>query len=163
MMTRYVVNGWRIYPHPIFREQYLKLVDEVRKARKADPGNYVSSPAAKLLAATEKMAFQDIPADPADPKFRQGGTLGDGYRHWRRGKFRQQYRLLFRYSEKERIIILAWLNDEDTKRVYDSRTDAYRVSARMLRGGHPPDDWHQHLAKRCRKNSRLTKADPTVP
>lgn len=147
MMTRHDVNGWRIYPHPIFREQYLKLIDEVRKARKTDSENYKSKRAAKLLAATEKMAFQDIPADPSDPKFRQGGTLGDDHKHWRRGKFRQQYRLFFRYSEKERIIILAWLNDEDTKRAYDSRTDAYRVFARMLDSGHPPDDWHQLLAE----------------
>ena len=147
MMTRYVVNGWKIYPHPIFREQYLKLVDEVRKAKRIDPANYMSGRAAKLLAATEKMAFADIPADPSDPKFRQGLTLGEDYRHWRRGKFRQQYRLFFRYSEKERIIILAWLNDEGTKRAYDSRTDAYRVFARMLRGGHPPDDWNQLLGE----------------
>jgi len=147
MTTRNVVNGWRIYPHPIFNEQYNKLVEEVRKAKKANPDGYLSGRAAKLLASTEKMAFQDIPSDPSDPKFRQGGTLGDDYKHWRRGKFRQQYRLFFRYSEKERIIILAWLNDEDTKRAYDSRTDAYRMFARMLDNGHPPDDWPALLAE----------------
>ncbi len=140
-MTRFIVNGWRIYPHPIFRQQYLKLVEDVRRARQADPDNYKSKRATKLLTAMRRMAFEDIPADPSDPKFRQGGTLGDGYRHWRRGKFLQQYRLFFRYSEKDRIIVLAWVNDEDTKRAYESRTDAYRVFAKMLDRGRPPDDW----------------------
>jgi toxin YhaV len=139
--TEFIVNGWRIYPHPIFSAQYLKLVGDVRKAKLADPANYKSKRAAKLLMATDKMAFIDIPADPADAKFRQGGTLGDGYTHWRRGKYLQQYRLFFRYSEKDKIIILAWMNDETTKRAYDSRSDAYRVFARMLGKGHPPDDW----------------------
>jgi toxin YhaV len=87
------------------------------------------------------MAFEDIPSNPADIKFRQGATLGEGYAHWRRGKFLQQYRLFFRYSEKDRIIVLAWVNDENSKRAYNSKTDAYRVFGRMLDRGNPPDDW----------------------
>ena len=146
-MTEIVINGWRIYPHPIFGEQYLKLVLDAERVLLADPAAYYTRRAAKLLEATRRMAFEDIPSNPADPKFRQGGTLGDEYKHWRRGKFLQQYRLFFRYSEKDRIIILAWVNDEDTKRAYDSRTDAYRVFARMLERGRPPDDWKTLLTE----------------
>ncbi len=43
--------------------------------------------------------------------------------------------------------MLAWVNDEKTKRAYGSRTDAYAVFARMLKNGHPPDDW---AGPRCR-------------
>jgi toxin YhaV len=39
------------------------------------------------------------------------------------------------------VIVLAWVNDEDTKRAYESSDDAYRVFRRMLDGGHPPSDW----------------------
>lgn len=158
-MIEIIVSGWRIYPHPIFRAQYAKLVADAERSLASDPANYKKKRAAKLLEATRRMAFEDIPADPADPKFRQGGTLGDAYKHWRRGKFLQQYRLFFRYSEKERIIVLAWVNDEDTKRAYDSRTDAYRVFARMLDRDRPPDDW-ETLLREATSALELPGANP---
>lgn len=39
------------------------------------------------------------------------------------------------------MIVLVWVNDEDTKRAYESSDDAYRVFRKMLESGHPPDDW----------------------
>ena len=50
-------------------------------------------------------------------------TLGDAYRHWFRAKFFQQYRLFFRYHAASRIIVYAWVNDEDTRRAYESADD----------------------------------------
>jgi toxin YhaV len=47
------------------------------------------------------------------------------------------------------------VNDDRSKRAYDSKTDAYRVFTRMLKNGHPPDDWHQLLAE----SDRLSKLD----
>ena len=41
--------------------------------------------------------------------------------------------------------VLAWVNDEGTKRAYESGDDAYRVFRKMLASGHPPDDWEQLL------------------
>lgn len=146
-MSDWIVNGWKIFPHPSFRAQYLKVINDAKKARLTNPANYTSSRPAKLLAAMRRMAFEDIPSNPADPKFRQGGTLGDGYAHWRRGKFLQQYRLFFRYSEKDRVIVLAWVNDENTKRAYDSKTDVYKVFGKMLDSGNPPDDWNTLLSE----------------
>ncbi len=43
------------------------------------------------------------------------------------------------------MIVLAWVNDENTKRAYESEDDAYRVLRRMLASDHPPDDWNQLL------------------
>ena len=146
-MTELTINGWTIYLHPLFAEALHAMMEDVRKARAADPENYRQKRAAKLLAATRKMAFEEIPANPADPKFRQGTTLGDAYKHWFRGKYVQQYRLFFRYHEERRIIVLAWVNDEKTKRAYGSKTDAYAVFARMLKNGNPPDDWAALLAE----------------
>jgi len=37
------------------------------------------------------------------------------------------------------------VNDESTKRAYDSKTDAYRVFEKMLNNGHPPDSWDELL------------------
>jgi toxin YhaV len=140
-MTEITTNGWKIYLHPLFLAEQEKLIDEVRRARTVNPATYEAKRCTKLLIAMQKMAFLEIPKDPLDSRFRQGKSLGEVYTHWFRGKYLQQCRLFFRVSEKDRIIILAWINDEDSKRAYDSRTDAYRVFQRMLERGGPPDDW----------------------
>lgn len=135
------INGWTILLHPLFVSALRQMMADVERDRRADPDRYRQRRAAKLLAATQKMAFVEIPSNPADPRFRLGDTLGPAYRHWFRGKYVQQYRLFFRFHEREKIIVLVWVNDEDSKRAYESRTDAYRVFSRMLERGRPPDDW----------------------
>ena len=37
-----------------------------------------------------------------------------------RAKFFQQYRLFFRYHAQAKVIVFAWVNDEDTKQAYGS-------------------------------------------
>jgi toxin YhaV len=61
-------------------------------------------------------------------------------------KFFQQYRLFFRYHQESKIIVYAWVNDEESKRSYDSNTDAYLIFKKMLVGGQPADDWDELLA-----------------
>ena len=53
------------------------------------------------------------------------------------------------------MIVYAWVNDEDTKRAYESSDDAYRVFRKILENGHPPDDWHQLLAEARAEVQRL--------
>ena len=43
-------------------------------------------------------------------------------------------------------LVLAWVNDDTTKRAYESTNDAYQVSRKMLESGHPHDDWEHLLA-----------------
>ena len=45
------------------------------------------------------------------------------------------------------MILYAWVNDEDTKRAYESSDDAYRVFRKMLDRGQPPDDRDQRGAE----------------
>ena len=115
------INGWTIYAHPLFLGQLESAVEAVEKARKNDPRGYKKKRAAKLLAAILKVAFEDIPSDPARDVYRQGATLGDEYKHWFRAKFLQQFRLFFRYQQSEgaKIIVLAWVNDDSTLRAYE--------------------------------------------
>lgn len=145
-MTDAKINGWTIYLHPLFIDALTAMIGEVKAAKAADPDNYQKKRCSKLLAATRKMAFEDIPSNPADPKFRLGETLGAEYKSWFRGKYVQQYRLFFRYDQRSKVIVLAWVNDEDTKRAYESKNDAYRVFSKMLAQGNPPDDWNELLA-----------------
>jgi len=88
-----------------------------------------------------------IPQDPSRAEYRQGNTLGEDHKHWFRAKFFQQYRLFFRYHASSKVIVYAWVNDEETKRAYESSDDAYRVFRKMLESGHPPGDWNQLLAE----------------
>ena len=55
------------------------------------------------------------------------------------------------------MIVYAWVNDDDTKRAYESSDDAYRVFRKMLESGHPPDDWDQLLAEARRESDRLQR------
>lgn len=152
-----VINGWSVFAHPVFLDTFESLVAQVERMRAKDPKGYTAKNATKRLAAIVKLAFETIPQDPARPEYRQGATLGDEFKHWFRAKFFQQYRLFFRYHRESRIIIYAWVNDEDTRRAYESDTDAYRTFRRMLKSGHPPDGWND-LLNQAEKHNRRTRA-----
>jgi toxin YhaV len=109
-------HGWRLFLHPAFRDIFDRLVAEVADLERARPGNYHLHPRAKLLRRIVDLILNEIPSDPASPKYRQGKTLGGAHRHWRRAKFLGRFRLFLRYSEKDKIIIYAWINDENTLR-----------------------------------------------
>lgn len=136
-----VVNGWSLFAHPLFTQQLQTLTEQVSELQRKDPLGYQKKNATKRLAAIRQLAFDVIPQDPARPEYRQGTTLGEGHKHWFRAKFFQQDRLFYRFHAPSQTIVYAWVNDEDTKRAYDSAHDAYRVFAKMLTTGHPPGDW----------------------
>ena len=56
--------------------------------------------------------------------------------------------------------MIAWVNDETTKRAYESNEDAYRVFRKMLENGHPPDDWSQLLSEASAESKRLRQFPP---
>lgn len=133
-----VVNGWSIYAHPVFLDQIEQLIGEVEERKARDPKAWGKKNCTKRLAAIFKLITENIPADPAAAGFRQGDTLGEKRKHWFRAKFFQQYRLFFRFDSTAKVIILAWVNDEQTLRAYKSKTDAYTVFKGMLDDGNPP-------------------------
>jgi len=136
------VNGCKIFAHPVFIEQFEALVHEVDQLRDASPEGFREKKKTKLLAAVLKMGLDVIPQNPAHPMFLLGNTLGAAYRHWHRGKFLEgRYRLFFRFSSEAKVIVLAWVNDEETLPTYGSKTDAFAVFQSMLRNNRPPDEW----------------------
>lgn len=152
-----VVNGWTIFAHPLFLNQVAALIQQVERLKRKDPKGFTKKNSTKRLAAIAKLAFEVIPQDPTRSDYRQGDTLGDHYKHWFRAKFFQQYRLFFRYHAATKLIVYAWVNDEDTKRAYESGDDAYRIFRKMLEGGQPPDDWDRLLAEAHAEADRLQK------
>lgn len=157
-----VIHGWTVFAHPLFLAQIEALAQQVEVFKKKDPDWYLKKNASKRLAAITKLAFDVIPQDPVRPEYRQGGTLGDDHKHWFRAKFFLQYRLFFRFHAPSKVIVFAWVNDEDTKRAYESSDDAYRVFRKMLESGHPPDDWRQLLAEARAEGQRLQQFGASI-
>ena len=142
-----LVHGWRLFAHPLFLAQVQALALHVEILKHKDPVGYVNKNASKRLSAITQLAFDTIPQDPTRAEYRQGNTLGGEHKHWFRAKFFQQYRLFFRYHAASKVIVFAWVNDDQTKRAFESSDDAYRVFRKMLESGHPPDDWNQLLSE----------------
>jgi toxin YhaV len=153
-----IVNGWMLCAHPVFLVQYENLITEVEKWRRKDANNYKNKNATKRLAAIQKLVFEIIPNSPTMPEYRLGITLGEEHQHWFRAKFFQQYRLFFRFHKESKIIVFAWINEEDTKRAYDSKSDAYKVFKKMLQNKRPPSDWDSLLkeAKKLEKSDEMS-------
>lgn len=149
------INGWTIFAHPLFLNQLEQLVSQVEHLKRKDPLGYAKKNASKRLTAILKLAFEVIPQDPTRAEYRQGSTLGSDRKHWFRAKFFQQYRLFFRHHAQAKMIVYAWVNDEDTKCAYESCSDAYLVFTKMLESGHPPDNWEQLLTEARKAVPRL--------
>lgn len=152
-----VVNGWTVFAHPLFLAQLEAITRQVEGFKLKDPVGFTKRNATKRLAAITKLAFSVIPQDPSRAEYRQGNTLGGDHKHWFRAKFFQQYRLFFRYHAPSKVIVYAWVNDEDSKRAYENSDDAYRVFRKMLESGHPPDNWNQLLAEALTEGGRLQR------
>lgn len=155
MNNPFIVNDWIILAHPLFINQITALVEIVEDLKLKDSINYRSKSSTKKLAAIFHLIYKQIPNDPTLPEYRKGTTLGNENKHWFRVKFFQQYRLFFRYHLEKKIIIFAWVNDENTKRAYDKKTDAYAVFKKMLANGNPPGNWEE-LLEEC-NNQGVTK------
>ncbi len=142
-MERY---GWRLLFYTEFSRQRGKLQEAAERARRKNPQGFESNANVKLLRAVDRAMSEVIPQDPSRAEYRQGNTLGRGYRHWRRAKIGGRFRVFFRYDAKAKVIVYAWMNDERTLRSSGSKTDPYTVFARMLAQGNPPDDWASLIA-----------------
>ena len=134
-------HGWNLLFHDGLIEQLQKLQAAAHRAQAQDPQGFESNANVKLFNALAQLILETVPSDPSREAYRQGNTMGPTYRHWRRAKIGQRFRLFFRFDSKTRIIIFAWVNDENTLRSCGSRSDPYAVFQKMLQRGQPPDDW----------------------
>jgi toxin YhaV len=122
-----VSNESRIRFHAAFELVLDELIAAVAKEKERDPENYKKSPQTRLLARIYKTIRADIPADPQQAGYYQGETEGYSFRHWKRDKPVERYRLFFKCPREENVIIYAWLNSEITLAKYQSHMEAYRA------------------------------------
>ena len=141
---------WSLLFHQCLIDQLDRLTAAADRARAANPKTAHENANVKLHAALARLILEVIPNDPASDEFRQGNTLGAGFRHWRRAKIGRRFRLFFRYDSRSRVIIYAWVNDENTLRSSGSKSDPYAVFLQMLERGNPPDGWNA-LMRQSRK------------
>lgn len=132
-------HGWTLLFHECVVEQLQKLHAATLRAQKANPEDFQGNANVKLFRALSQLMLDVVPSDPARDEYRQGNTLGPDHRHWRRAKIGRRFRLFFRYDSRAKIIVFAWVNDEQTLRSSGSKSDPYAVFEKMLGRGNPPD------------------------
>ena len=132
---------WQLYYFKLFKVALTELEQSVAHLAREQPKTYKTHPKTKLLASIYKSITQLVPANPDQPEFRLGKTLGPQYANWRRVKkgMPDRYRLFFRFaSSPVQLIVCVWFNDELTLRKEGSKTDVYEVFKRMLMRGEVP-------------------------
>ncbi|MFT3717632.1 type II toxin-antitoxin system YhaV family toxin [Pseudorhodoferax sp.] len=144
-------HGWALLFHDNLIGQLMKLRAAVLRAQENDPQGFGSNANVKFFRALVHLMEDVVPGDPAHDEYRRVNTMGPAYRHWRRAKLGRRYRLFFRYDSKARVIVYAWINDEQTLRSSGSKSDPYAVFEKMLGRGNPPDEWNA-LAKASKKD-----------
>ena len=141
-------NGWTLFYFRLFKDRLDGLEQEVTKLAQTDPKGFIHHPQAKLLKKVVDAVETEVPTNPSDAKFQLGNTLGPGNRHWRRVKDRlpPRYRLFFQFASTDHKIVYAWLNDTDTLRKENAKTDVYAVFEKMLKQNKVPTDYATLLA-----------------
>ena len=135
-------GDWTLLFHRCVLEQLERLKAASDKAIAGDPKNAQENANVKLYAALATLILETVPGDPARDEYRQGNTMGPAFRHWRRAKIGRRFRLFFRYDSSTKVIVYAWVNDENPLRASGSKNDPYAVFKKMLGRGNPPDDWN---------------------
>ena len=157
------VNGWSIYAHGSFLDQYELLVAEVEKQMRRNPNDWKKKNSAKRLAAVLYLITLKIPSSPNSSQFKQGFSLGKSRKNWFRAKFLKQYRMFFQFDSTRKIIVLGWFNDEKTLRARGSRTDAYKTFSEMLDRGNPPENFEVLLSDARNSAKRFKKTLKSTP
>ena len=135
-------HDWTLLFHHHLIGQMMKLRAAVLRAQENDPEGFESNANVKFFRALVQLIQDVVPNNPARDEYRQGNTMGPAYRHWRRAKLGRRYQLFFRYDSKAKMIVYAWINDEQSLRSSGSKSDPYAVFEKMLGRGNPPDDWN---------------------
>ena len=155
--------GWSLFAYPLFEAQLEKLANAVGKLSTDDPSRRDSHPATKLLVTIKHLVPDVIPRNPNSSEYRQGNTMGPDNRHWFRAKFHGRYRLFFRFSTQQKIIVYAWVNDDASLRKAGSKTDLIGYSKRCLRAAirqpHFPISWELQRSSRRANRGRRTEAE----
>jgi hypothetical protein len=117
------IHGWRTFLHPLFEKQLEKLTRHVERLESLEPKGYAAHPAAKILATINYYIREAIPRNPDGEEFRTPG-------HWLQARFHGRYRLFYRISREQRVIVYVWIGND-----HNSRTGPLGAFRAMLERG----------------------------
>lgn len=131
------INGYLIYFHPLFYQQWLELVNRVKYLKeKLEPENFITHSEVTLLKALDQGIKDKIPNDPFASYFALKKPL-QKYSRLKKMGLPSRYRLFFRVFKEANIIIILWLG---FPRKEGDKKDCYQIFSKMVINGNFPED-----------------------
>lgn len=141
-MSIIIRNQWKIYFHPLFAQQWDKLVQEVKRLKqKLDTDSFAHHPQAKLLKAIDQGIRITIPQDPLASYFALQGSLRQ-FRRLKKLGLPTRYRLFFRVFPEQQTIIILWLG---FPRKEGDKKDCYAIFEKLVKKGEFPQTMTEFL------------------
>lgn len=135
-MTAFNCNGWQIFFHPLFNQQWVELRSRVRILKNDLPKEeFIKHPDAKLLKALNIGIKEKITQDPFASYFVLQKPL-QKYGRLKKMGLPERYRLFFRAFEEQKIIIILWLG---YPRKEGDKKDCYQVFTKKVENGEFPE------------------------
>ena len=136
-----MTNNYILKAHEFFANRVDVLKKQVKKLKQTLPSEeFVQHEIVKLAVGVRKSTIEIIPQDPNRREYLLSGDLKK-YRRYKQGL--QRYRIMFCFSNKPRIIIYLYLNDEKHLRKDGDKNDPYHEFKSLISKGkvsHNPQD-----------------------
>ena len=143
-MSPIICNEWKIFFHPLFYQQWMELVEKVKKLKeKLNPEEFVSHADVKLLKAIDVGIRDKIPQDPFASHFALRKPL-HRYGRLKKMGLPSRYRLFFRAFKDAKIVVILWLG---FPRKEGHKKDCYQVFLKQVSKGDFPDDLESLMAE----------------
>ncbi len=130
-------NGWKIYFHPLFYQQWQDLVNKVQSLKqKLPPEKFIINKDVKLLKALDLGIKDKITINPFASCFSLKKPL-QKYGRLKKMGLPSRYRLFFRAFKEANTIIILWLG---FPRKEGDKKDCYNVFSKLVTKGNFPED-----------------------
>jgi len=135
-------NGWKIYFHPLFYQQWQKLVNRVKYLKEILASEqFITHIDVKLLKALDLGIKDKIPAHPLASYFSLKKPL-QKYSRLKKMGLPSRYRLFFKVFKEANTIIILWLG---FPRKEGDKKDCYNVFAKLVKNGEFPESLETFL------------------
>ena len=137
-------NGWKIFFHPLFNEQWQALSSRVLDLKsRLSKEQFITHPDVKLLKTLDIGIKNKITQDPLASHFVLQKPL-QKYSRLKKMGLASRYRLFFRVFDEQKTIIIFWLG---FPRKEGDKNDCYEVFTKKVKNGDFPENLEKLLAE----------------